>query len=46
MKASFERLQPKIINCRDYKRFQNNVFREELLSELPNVNIDENEKCF
>ena len=44
MKASSERLQPKIINYRDYKRFQNNVFREELLSELPNVNIDE--KCF
>ena len=40
MKASFQRLQPRIINYRDYKRLQNDVFREELLSELLNVNID------
>ena len=44
MKASFQRLQPRIINYRDYKRFQNDAFREELLSELLNVNIDENEE--
>ena len=30
----------------DYIRFQNNVFREELLSELLNVNIGENEEDF
>ena len=46
MKASFRRLQPRIINCKDCKHFQNNAFREELLSELLNVNIDENEDDF
>ena len=46
MEASFQRLQPRIINYRDFKRSQNNVFREELLSELLNVNIDENEEGF
>ena len=43
MKASFQRLQPRIINYSDYKRFQNDLLREELLSELLNVDIDENE---
>ena len=37
IKASFKRLQSKIINYRDYKRFQNDVFRGELLSEFLNV---------
>ena len=46
IKASFQRLQPRIINYMDYIRFQNNVFREELLSELLNVNIEENEEDF
>ena len=46
MKASFQRLQPRIINYRDYRRFQNDVFREELLSELLNVSIGENEEGF
>ena len=46
MKASFQRLQPRILNYGDYKRFQNDVFREELPSKLRNVNIDENEEDF
>ena len=46
MKVSFQRLQPRIINYRDYRRFQNDVFREELLSELLNVSIGENEEGF
>ena len=46
MKASFQRLQPRIINYRDNKRFQNDMFREELLSDFLNVNIDENEERF
>ena len=46
MKASSQRLQPRIINYRNYKRFQNNLFREELLSEILNVNIDANEEGF
>ena len=46
MKASFQRLQPRIIKYRDYRRFQNDVFREELLSELLDVSIGENEEDF
>ena len=46
MKASFQRLQPRIINYRDYRRFQNDVFRAELLSELLKVIIRENEEGF
>ena len=42
MKASFQRFQPRIIHYRDYRRFQNDVFREELLSELLNINNGEN----
>ena len=46
MKVSFQRLQPRIINYREYRRFQNDVFREELLSELLNLSIGENEEGF
>ena len=46
MKASFQRLQSRIINYRDYRRFQNDVFREELLSELLDVSIGENGEDF
>ena len=46
MKTSFQRLQPRIINYRDYRRFQTDVFGEELLTELVNVNIVENEEGF
>ena len=45
-KASFQRLQPRIINYRDYRHFQNDVFRDELLSELLDVSIVENEEDF
>ena len=46
MKASFQRLQPRIINSRDYRCFQNDVFREELLSELLNVILVKMKKVF
>ena len=46
MKVSFQRLQPRIIKYRDYRRFQNDVFREELHSELLDVDIGENEEDF
>ena len=46
MKASLQRLQPRIIKYRDYRYFQNDVFREELLSERLNVNTGGNEKIF
>ena len=46
MKASFERVQPRIIKQRDYRLFQSDVFREELLSEILDVSIGENEEVF
>ena len=42
MKGYFQKLQPRFINYRDYRRFQNYAFRMELLSNLLNINLEEN----
>ena len=42
MKTCFERLKPRVINYRDYKSFENNLFREELLFELSNSTLEQN----
>ena len=39
MKIHFQKLQPRVINYRDYEHFQNENFREDLLFELPKLNI-------
>ena len=44
MKATFEKLQPRVVNYRDYKYFENCRFRADLLSELIKVDIEENEE--
>ena len=44
MKAIFTKLQPRAVNYRDYKYFENCRFRAELLSELSKTNIEENEE--
>ena len=44
MKATFEKLQPRVVNYRDYKYFENYRFRTDLLSELSKANIEENEE--
>ena len=44
MKATFEKLQPRVVNYRDYKYFENCRFRADLLSELVKVDIEENEE--
>ena len=44
MKATFEKLQPRLVNYRDYKYFENCRFRADLLSELSKENIEENEE--
>ena len=44
MKATFENLQPRVVNYRDYKCFENCRFRADLLSELSKENIEENEE--
>ena len=44
MKATFEKLQPRVVNYRDYKYFENCRFRADLLFELSKENIEENEE--
>ena len=44
MKATFEKLQPRVVNYTDYKSFENCRFRAGLLSELRKANIEENEE--
>ena len=44
MKVTFTKLQPRAVNYRDYKYFENYRFRAELLSELSKANIEENEE--
>ena len=39
MKTTFEKLKPNIIHYRDYRKFSNNKFRENLISHLSTENI-------
>ena len=43
MKTFFEKLQPRVVYYRDYKHFENDKFRTDLLSEFGKANIEENE---
>ena len=43
MKTFFEKLQPRVVNYRDYKYFENDKFRTDLLSEFGKANIKEKE---
>ena len=40
MKTFFEKLQPRVVNYRDYKHFENDKFRIDLLSEFDKANIE------
>ena len=44
MKTTFEKLKPNIIRYRDYRKFSNNKFRENLISRLSteNTRVDYN----
>ena len=42
MKTSFENLQPRAVNYRGYKYFENDRFKNDLLPKLCKVNIKEN----
>ena len=44
MKATFEKLKPRVVNHRDYKYFENGRFRADVLSQLNKANIEENEE--
>ena len=44
MKATFQKLQTRVVNYRDYKYLEICRFRADLLSELSKANIEENEE--
>ena len=46
MNMHFQKLQPRVINCRGYKHFQNENFREDLLFGLSKLNIRNNDDGF
>ena len=46
MKKSFQKYKPRITKFRDYGHFQNNAFREDLLPELLNFNIEISDEGF
>ena len=46
MKMHFQKLQPRVINYRDCKHFQNETFREDLLFRLSKLNIRNNDYGF
>ena len=43
MKTFLDKLQPRVVNYRDYKYFENDRFRTDLLSEFGKANIEEKE---
>ena len=43
MKIFLEKLQSRVLNYRDYRYFENDIFGTDLLSELGKANIDEKE---
>ena len=43
IKTFFEKLQPRAVNYRDYKYFENDKFRTDLLSKFGKANIEEKE---
>ena len=46
MEKYFQKYKPRIIKFRDYRHFQNSAFREDLLSELLNFNIEISDEGF
>ena len=46
MKTFSEKLQPRVVKYRDYKYFENEIFKIDLLSILGKVNKEENENEF
>ena len=43
MKTLFEKLQQRVVNYRDYKHFENDKFRTDLLPEFGIANVEEKE---
>ena len=46
MKTNFRKLEPKIINYRNYRYFSNDRFREKVTSELSKVSLENSYKVF
>ena len=45
MKTTFQKLPPKIKSYRDYKNFDNDIFREYLFQDLSQANMNDNDLC-
>ena len=46
MKKSFQKYKPRLNKFRDYRYFQNNAFREDLLSDLLKLNTEISDEGF
>ena len=46
MTTFFEKLQPRVVNYREYRYFENDRFKTDLLSELGKANIEKKKKRF
>ena len=46
MKTNFRKLEPKIINYRNYRYFSNDRFKEKVTSELSKVVLENSDKGF
>ena len=46
IKSTFQKLMPRIIHYRNYKNFQNDKFREDLISKLSTSVLNENDEGF
>ena len=44
MRTFFEKLQPRVVNYREYRYFENDRFKTDLLSELGKANIEKKKK--
>ena len=44
LKSSFAKQKPRILNCRNYKFFNNTLFRDQVLNELINSNLQMSDK--
>ena len=44
IKATFEKLQPRVVNYKDWKCFENDRFGADVLSELSTTNTEKNEE--
>ena len=40
LKSTFAKQKPRVLNCHDYKFFNNTIFKDQLLNKLRNLNLE------